>query len=627
VDSDGPLPPPEGSKERSPFSAHDARFSAGVSGLPSVRRPREADNAAARFATGAPARLGVANPPSRFILYIIRRDAAVDLNAGLSAALGVSAMRLLGSRSSIRATVLTASARGVIACAVVGGLVARPAEGPDFAMADVHPSAANQQYHMPSALGRGGRYEVTGASLVDLVGTAYGVERYQVLGGPVWLASDRFDVIAKAPPTTPQDSLGPMMQSLLAERFKLVAHRDSREIACFRLQTNKDGLNLRHADGSDEGRCRRLPQAGAVSGDEPAYLTLSCRGVTMRAFASTLREYGEGYVDAPVIVDATGLQGLWDFDVRWSMPGQPSGEGGRTTLFDALSRQLGLRLERGTVTMPVVVVDNVNRAPTPNLPGVADIMQAPAEFEVASVKPSVLARPQGRGLQNGKADLLGRTLEDLITRLWGIRFPEMLVGAPNWLDSDRFDIVAEASSGPSSGPEPSSESLQLMLRSLLVERFKIAIHTEDRPMDVYALVRTGALKLDRADESSRSSCKWPMIIPGLIPRTFICQNTTMATLAGDLPQMATAYIDRPVVDATGLAGGWDFTLNFDFKVSQHRAANDQEQADQIPSAAVPTGGMTVFEALEKELGLKLERQKHPMPVFVIDHIDRTPTEN
>jgi len=166
-----------------------------------------------------------------------------------------------------------------------------------------------------------------------------------------------------------------------------------------------------------------------------------------------------------------------------------------------------------------------------------------------------------------------------------------------------------------------------MLRSLLVERFKIAIHTEDRPMDVYALVRTGALKLDRADESSRSSCKWPMIIPGLIPRTFICQNTTMATLAGDLPQMATAYIDRPVVDATGLAGGWDFTLNFDFKVSQHRAANDQEQADQIPSAAVPTGGMTVFEALEKELGLKLERQKHPMPVFVIDHIDRTPTEN
>jgi uncharacterized protein (TIGR03435 family) len=89
-----------------------------------------------------------------------------------------------------------------------------------------------------------------------------------------------------------------------------------------------------------------------------------------------------------------------------------------------------------------------------------------------------------------------------------------------------------------------------------------------------------------------------------------CRRVTMASLAHKLPQVAGAYADKPVVDQTGLAGAWDFTLEW-------------TQLAKVESS----GGMTLFAALQAQLGLQLESKKVPVPVIVVDSIDRAPTEN
>jgi uncharacterized protein (TIGR03435 family) len=93
-----------------------------------------------------------------------------------------------------------------------------------------------------------------------------------------------------------------------------------------------------------------------------------------------------------------------------------------------------------------------------------------------------------------------------------------------------------------------------------------------------------------------------------------CKNTTMGELAENVQQMANAYVDHPVVDGTGLEGGWDFVMGWTPK--------GQLQAQQ----ADDPDGVSFFDAMEKELGLKLVKQKKSIPVIVVDHVDEKPIE-
>jgi uncharacterized protein (TIGR03435 family) len=81
------------------------------------------------------------------------------------------------------------------------------------------------------------------------------------------------------------------------------------------------------------------------------------------------------------------------------------------------------------------------------------------------------------------------------------------------------------------------------------------------------------------------------------------------------------------LDATGIEGGWDFTLTFTAAMMIASRGGEVQPAAGVPSASVPTGGLTLFEAVEKQLGLKLEKQKRTLPVIVIDHLEQKPTEN
>ena len=531
-----------------------------------------------------------------------------------------------------------------LACIFSIALLSGPAFGqasdtpPAFEAADVHVSAPGTNPFMRGPVLRGNRYELKNATMVDLIRTAYSVDGDTVVGGPSWLESDRYDVIAKAPLSSPPEKLRTMLQSLLADRFQLVIHNDSKPLPIYALTLGKRKLQLKETDGTGEIGCKGQPQTFTV-GVVPIQ-TISCHNLTMAAFATTVRQMANGYLDH-LVVDMTGLKGSWDFDIKWTARGLLAAAGAAgVSLFDAVDK-LGLKLELQTVPTPVIGVDHVNRKPTDNLPGVTKSLPgsvAPTEFEVAVIKPSKLgsnARMM-RIQPGGRVDFEGITLKVLITFAWDVSNGDSLVGEPKWLDSDRFDLVAEASS---SGPQLASpvdiDSLRLMMRALLADRFKLATHTETQPANVYALVAPkGKTKLKKADESERATCKpSPGAIAGnpALTIAYVCQNTTMEQLAAKMRMIAPGYIDHPVIDSTGLQGGWNFVLSWTgrgaFQNVGGRGGDTAQPSIAITTATDPTGGLTFFEAVERDLGLKLELQKHPMPVLVIDHVEQKPTDN
>jgi uncharacterized protein (TIGR03435 family) len=111
-----------------------------------------------------------------------------------------------------------------------------------------------------------------------------------------------------------------------------------------------------------------------------------------------------------------------------------------------------------------------------------------------------------------------------------------------------------------------------------------------------------------------------------------CQNVTMAQFAELLPGIAPGYLHTQVVDSTGLAGGFDFTFSFSpaglFQLNQGKGGEEGgTAAGPVPEASLPSGALSLFDALTKQLGLKLEMQKRPTPVLVIDHVNQKPTDN
>jgi uncharacterized protein (TIGR03435 family) len=356
----------------------------------------------------------------------------------------------------------------------------------------------------------------------------------------------------------------------------------------------------------------------------------ACRNMTMEAFASGLRSMMGAALGPNPVLDETGLKGKWNFDLRWSiaMSGPAMDSSDRITIFEALEKQLGLKLEERQVPTPVIVVDSVNEKPSENPPGTAEALPAipaPTEFEVASVKPSDPSDYNAKfDLQpGGRVTLVGLPLRSLVLQSFNVHSDEQLAGLPGWARTERFDVIAKASSEGLSAPAMDMEALAPMLRALLVQRFKMTYHTEDRQVSVYALIAAKP-KMKKAEPSSRTFCRNAFSPPGAPPgsRVLTCQNATMALLADRLRFVAPGALSGPAADATGIEGGWDFSLTVSANPGMPTLAARGEDA-----APDPTGGLTIFEAVEKQLGLKLEKQKRTMPVIVIDHIEQKPAEN
>lgn len=532
-------------------------------------------------------------------------------------------------------------------------------EPPQFLAADVHVTVKTANQNLARSIStRGDRYEVKNATMVDLITQAYNSNPIKVLGGPSWLEMDRFDVIAKQPPKTPVDTQRLMLQALLKDRFKLVVREDMKPMSTYALVMGKKS-QLKEADGSGDTGCK--PQSssaapgegtvrvvlGSVNGGAPLQLTLAngmieyrCRNMTMASFVDNIRGMIGANLGVNPVLDQTGLSGIWNFDLRFSigLTGPAAAPFERLTIAEAVDKQLGLKLEERQIPTAVLVVDSVNQKPTENPPGTAEALPPivpPTEFEVASVKPS---SPDSRGgnfqtQAGGRFNSEGMPLRFLITRAFNTTSNDQLVGVPPWADTARFDVIAKA---PSDGPQTvlDPNSIAPMILSLLKERFKLAYHNEERELPAYNLVAAKP-KMKKADPSTRAWCKAPGQIPGAPPapsgqNAIICQNITMSQFA-DLLRGRAPDLQTPVLDSTGIKGGWDFTLTFNPVARLVLAAGarppEAGPGGTAPAASEPTAGYSIYEALEKELGLKLEKTKRSTQVIVIDHLEQTPTED
>lgn len=522
---------------------------------------------------------------------------------------------------------------------------------PTFEIADVHASTTAQGFAQNfGGVLRDGRYVNRDATMLNLIEAAYGVSEDVIAGGPGWIGSDLFDVVAKVPPGTTPANANLMLRNLLATRFGLVIHEGTSPVPRYVLTVGKGGSKLKSSDGSARPGCQPLaqpqnppPAPGAPLDPATApNIKVACHNLTSTAIAENLRQMAGGYLDHDVN-DATKLEGPWDFDLEWTPRAFLAAKGDAgISVFDAVDKQLGLKLDLKNVDLPSLVIQSVNRKPTANPAGVATNLVVPeARFEVASIKPENPDAPPFVGLlyTGGSEMRAGGTLRQLIAL--ALQVPpnvaaDVVVGLPKSADSQRWNITAKV---PSTGegapnvvngrplPPPLSVGLEMM-RGMLLDQFELKTHTENREVTVYALTVEGNKKpkMTQAADSERTGCKPDPNAPKPFTNIQVmisCKNTSMTELANNLQQMANAYIDHPIVDATGLQGGWDFLIGWTPKALLQ--APNPNQAPGTTEALTPTG-VSVFEAITAELGLKLVKQQRSIPVIVVDHVDEKPID-
>jgi len=513
---------------------------------------------------------------------------------------------------------------------------------PHFDLAEVHPSPFTNQPNTDITWLPSGRFYARQATMVDLINFAWNVENNRVLRGPAWLEFDRFNISARTTAGTSVDDFRLMLRALLAERFALVAHADTKTMPAYVLTVGKGGLKMKPSakpeDGSNESHgCRSPDQPQNQPAGTPSYNILDCHGIPASELADDLRGWAGNYLTNPV-VDQTGLTGAYDFEIKWTGRGQLARAGADgITIFDAVDK-LGLKLEAKTAPLPVVFVDSVNERPTPNAAGLEKALAPPpAEFEVAILRPSAPDTPNGvNGQINGsQINLRGATMQWFITWAWDVS-DEMVADPPKWFSQDRWDLLAKLSHDPATAdskgnPEINLDQLQAMIKKLLADRFGLQLHTEERPADAYTLVAANP-HMKKADPDNRTGChegpgpdgKDPRIASPILNRLLTCQNMTMAQFGDILRIQVNGYIHSPVLDKTGLTDAYDFTLSFS-GVGQLQNAPKPSDAASGPSD--PNGAVSIFDAVQKQMGVKLVKEKHPVQMLVIDHINEKPTDN
>jgi len=255
-----------------------------------------------------------------------------------------------------------------------------------------------------------------------------------------------------------------------------------------------------------------------------------------------------------------------------------------------------------------------------SMPAVTQAQVAPSAFEVADVKVNKSGdlRMAIDIQPGGRVTMRNVPMKVLIVFAYHLR-PERLSGGPKWLESERFDVVAKA-------PETASpDDVRRMAQTLLAERFKLVVHTEQKVMPAYALVlgKFGA-KLQPSETALLSGQRCITGQGQSGQRHVECRHITLALLADYLQELAPRDFAVPIVDQTGLTGAYDFKLDWTPTASPTAVP----PTDDAPVTAPPAeAGPTIFDAVQLQLGLKLERKRLPLPIIVVDHVDRVPAEN
>jgi uncharacterized protein (TIGR03435 family) len=265
------------------------------------------------------------------------------------------------------------------------------------------------------------------------------------------------------------------------------------------------------------------------------------------------------------------------------------------------------------------------QAPNPN---------AALTYEAASVKPNK-SGVQGSSIRRfpgGRLQATNMPLRALITFAYQVQGFQ-LVDDPAWIRNENFDIVAKMEGDPPAvppgqGPDPH----MIAMRTLLADRFKLAVRRETREMDIYALVLARPDgKLGPGLKPTTQDCAAMIaaarggpppgpppgpnspVVCGIrgLPGRLVAGAMPMALLASNL----SGQVQRIVVDRTGLSGGWDFEITF----AAERPLNPPPGVEFPPA---DPNAPSLFTAMQEQLGLKLQSTKGPVEVLVVDRIEQ-----
>jgi uncharacterized protein (TIGR03435 family) len=259
------------------------------------------------------------------------------------------------------------------------------------------------------------------------------------------------------------------------------------------------------------------------------------------------------------------------------------------------------------------------------------------EYEVASIKPNksgtnmvrLMFSPDGLTATNG-------TLQMFINAAYGVE-DNQISGGPSWLNSDHYDIEAKMDSSTADELRKLSEDerrveRQHMLQALLADRFKLTIHRESKELPVYALV---VAKDGPKFQEAKPGDTYPNGVKGPDGHSGAGMMMRMGngTLTGqgvplvNLVRLLTRELGRTVIDKTGLTSKYDFTLKWtgERQAPMFKGA-EGSQPGTGGTSAPESSGPSIFTAVQEQLGLKLESEKGPVDIFIIDHVEK-PSEN
>jgi uncharacterized protein (TIGR03435 family) len=236
-------------------------------------------------------------------------------------------------------------------------------------------------------------------------------------------------------------------------------------------------------------------------------------------------------------------------------------------------------------------------------------------FDVATVRPNLTGKSGGDlAASPGTLTIRNLTLRTIIAAAWNVA--EYRISGPQWLEQERFDIVARTDA-----PVTGEDEMLPLLQPLLAERFHLSMHRGTRQLNAYVLtVGTNGPKLEAADADGTG-----------LPFKKANKSGGARIHSGHMtmPQFAEILSRRlgyPVLDMTGLAGAYRVTLEWAAE-NNVTAGNKVTKPGKTSEPKPDTDRASIFTALHDQMGLRLQARKAPVEIFVIDHIDKTPTAN
>jgi len=222
-------------------------------------------------------------------------------------------------------------------------------------------------------------------------------------------------------------------------------------------------------------------------------------------------------------------------------------------------------------------------------------------FDAASVR--LNENPKLGGLQTAPGSLTFRNASLLRLICWAWDMPQFQVEGPDWVRDQSFDVIAKSQSGGD------DDRLRLMLRRLLADRFGLKVHIDQKEMQVYAItLAKGGFKMPESKEDG------PPIFDRGGPTMLTAHHVTMK----DFAEKVSEPLRRPVIDETGLTAKYEIKID----VAAYMQSTGQTLSDgQVDVMAV------LFNALQQQLGVKLESKKTTVKILTVDHLEKQPTDN